>query len=145
MSSGNKSLVQTFVPIIGLFYVVIGVAGFFSTGFGNFFQQTDDTLIGFSINPFHNVVHLAIGAFLLLMALNKNKAVGEGAIMGVGLFYVVAFVIGISGGENLSILSMSGVYDLENFNHLVNGVALLVVGLISSGATASQARKRGLA
>jgi len=65
--------------------------------------------------------------------------------MGVGLFYVVAFVIGVSGGDNLSILSMSGVYDLENFNHLVNGVALLVVGLISSGATASQARKRGLA
>ena len=145
MSSGNKSLVQTIVPLIGAFYVVIGVAGFFSTGFGNFFQQTGDTLIGFSINPFHNVVHLAIGAFLILMALNKNKAVGEGAIMGVGLFYVVAFVIGVSGGDNLSILSMSGVYDLENFNHLVNGVALLVVGLISSGATASQARKRGLA
>ncbi len=145
MSSGNKSLVQTVVPIIGLFYVVIGFVGFFVTGFGNFFQQTDDALIGFSVNPFHNVVHLAIGAFLILMALNKNKAVGEGATMGVGLFYVVAFVIGIYGGENLSILSMSGVGDLENFNHLINGVTLLVLGLLSSGATASRAKQRGLA
>jgi len=145
MTSGNKSLVQTIVPLIGAFYVLIGVAGFFSTGFGNFFQQTDDSLIGFSINPFHNVVHLAIGAFLIIMALNKNKAVGEGAIMGVGLFYVVAFVIGVIDGENLSILSMSGVGDLENFNHLINGVTLLVLGLLSSGATASRAKKHGLA
>ncbi len=145
MTSGNKSLVQTIVPLIGAFYVLIGVVGFFSTGFGNFFQQTDDALIGFSINPFPNVVHLAIGAFLIIMALNKNKAVGEGAIMGVGLFYVVAFVIGVIGGDNLSILSMSGVGDLENFNHLINGVTLLVLGLLSSGATASQAKKRGLA
>ena len=145
MSSGNKSLVQTVVPIIGAFYVLIGVVGFFITGFGNFVQQTDDALIGFSINPFHNVVHLAIGAFLILMASNKNKAVGEGAIMGVGLFYVVAFVIGVYSGDNLTILSMSGSGDLENFNHLVNGVLLLTIGLLSSGQTQATMKKQGLA
>jgi hypothetical protein len=145
MSSGNKSLVQTVVPIIGAFYVLIGVVGFFITGFTNFFQQTDDALIGFSINPFHNLVHLAIGAFLILMAMNKNKAVGEGAIMGVGLFYIVAFVIGVYAGDNLTILSMSGSGDLENFNHLVNGVLLLTIGLLSSGQTQATMRKQGLA
>lgn len=145
MTSGNKSLVQTIVPLIGAFYVLIGVVGFFVTGFSNFVQNTDDTLVGFSVNPFHNVVHFAIGAFLILMALNKNKAVGEGAIMGVGLFYVVAFVIGVVGDRNLTILSMTGAGDLENFNHLINGVVLLVLGLLSSGATASRAKQRGLA
>jgi ABC-type transport system involved in multi-copper enzyme maturation permease subunit len=145
MSSGNKSLVQTVVPIIGAFYVLIGVIGFFVTGFSNFVQNTDDKLIGFSINPFHNLVHLAIGAFLIIMALNKNKAVGEGATMGVGLFYIVAFVIGVYASDNLTIISMQGSGDLENFNHIVNGVALLTIGLLSSGQTQATMKRQGLA
>jgi hypothetical protein len=145
MSSGNKSLVQGIVPLIGAFYVLIGVVGFFVTGFSNFVENTNDSLIGFSINPFHNLVHLAIGAFLILMASNKNKAVGEGATMGVGLFYVVAFVIGVYATDNLTIISMHGYGDLENFNHLVNGVLLLSIGLISSGQTQAMMKRQGLA
>ncbi|MEA2155978.1 MAG: hypothetical protein QOE11_2118 [Solirubrobacteraceae bacterium] len=143
--SGNKSLVQTIVPIIGAFYVTIGIIGFFVTGFSNFVQNTDDKLIGFSINPFHNLVHLAIGAFLIIMALNKSKAVGEGATMGVGLFYIVAFVIGVYSSDNLTIISMQGSGDLENFNHIVNGIALLTIGLLSSGQTQTQMKRQGLA
>lgn len=145
MSSGNKSLVQTIVPIIGAFYVLIGVVGFFITGFTDFVQNTDDELLGFSINGFHNLVHLAIGAFLIIMATNRNKAVGEGAIMGVGLFYIVAFVIGVYAGDNLTIISMTGSGDLENFNHLVNGVLLLTLGLLSSGQTQASMKRQGLA
>jgi hypothetical protein len=145
MSSGNKSLVQTVVPIIGAFYVLIGIVGFFITGFTNFVQNTDDKLVGFAINPFHNLVHLAIGAFLIIMALNRNKAVGEGATMGVGLFYIVAFVIGVYASDNLTIISMHGSGDLENFNHIVNGVALLTIGLLSSGQTQASMKRQGLA
>lgn len=145
MSSGNKSLVQTIVPIIGAFYVTIGIIGFFVTGFTNFVQNTDDKLIGFSVNPFHNLVHLAIGAFLIIMALNKSKAVGEGATMGVGLFYIVAFVIGTYSSDNLTIISMQGSGDLENFNHILNGVGLLTLGLLSSGQTQARMKRQGLA
>ncbi len=139
----NSSLAQKVMPIIGAFYVVIGVIGFTITGFGNFVQNTDDTLIGFSINPFHNVVHFAIGAFLILMAL-QGPSIAEGACLGVGLFYVVAFVIGVAGESNLTIISMFGRGDLENFNHLVNGVLLLFLGLASSAATDSQSRRTGI-
>jgi ABC-type transport system involved in multi-copper enzyme maturation permease subunit len=145
MQSGDKSVVQTIVPVIGAFYVLIGIIGFFITGFSNFVQNTDDKLIGFSINPFHNLVHLAIGAFLITMAANRNKAVGEGATMGVGLFYIVAFVIGVYSSDNLTIISMTGSGDLENFNHLVNGVLLLTLGLISSGQTQQSMKRQGLA
>jgi hypothetical protein len=145
MSSGNKSLAQSIVPIIGAFYVLIGVIGFFITGFSNFVENTNDALLGFSINPFHNLVHLGIGSFLILMASNKNKAVGEGATMGVGLFYIVAFVIGVYAKDNLTIISMHGYGDLENFNHLVNGVLLLSIGLISSGQTQATMKRQGLA
>lgn len=141
----NSSLAQKVMPIIGLFYVVIGVIGFTITGFGNFVQNTGDTMLGFSVNPFHNVVHFAIGAFLIVMCLGGSAPVAEGAVMGVGLFYVVAFVIGVVAPDNLTIISMTGAGDLENINHLFNGVVLLAIGLISSGATAADMKKRGLA
>jgi hypothetical protein len=65
--------------------------------------------------------------------------------MGVGLFYIVAFVIGSIAPDNLTIISMSGTGDLENFNHIVNGIALLTIGLLSSAATSSEMKRQGIA
>src|SRR4051794_31427026 len=101
----NTSLAQKVMPIVGGFYVLIGVVGFFVTGFSNFVQNTDDALLGFALNPFHNLVHLAIGAFLIIMS-RQSTATAEGACLGVGLFYVTAFVIGVVGESNLTIISM---------------------------------------
>ncbi len=139
----GNSLAQKVMPLFGLLYVAIGVIGYFITGFGNFVQNTDDVLIGFSINPFHNLVHLAIGAFLIIMS-RQSTSTAEGACLGVGLFYVVAFVIGVTGEANLTIISMFGRGDLENFNHLLNGVVLLGLGLVSSGATEAQSKRTGI-
>lgn len=140
----QDSLAQRVGPFFGLLYVTIGILGFFVTGFGNFVQNTGDTLIGFSINPMHNLVHLLIGAFLIIMSTRPNVATAEGAVMGVGLFYVVAFVIGTVAKDNLTIISMYGYGDLENFNHLFNGVALLTVGLLSSASTNARMKRQGL-
>jgi hypothetical protein len=145
MQSQDKSLVQTVVPLVGAFYVTIGILGFFATGFSGFTQASGDSLLGFHVNPFHNLVHLSIGAFLIIMSMNKNKAVGEGATMGVGLFYIVAFVIGVYSSDNLTILAMKGAGDLENFNHITFGVLLLTVGLLSSGQTQTAMKRQGLA
>jgi hypothetical protein len=141
----QESLAQRVGPFFGLLYVTIGILGFFVTGFDNFVQNTGDTLIGFSINPMHNLVHLLIGTFLIVMSTRPNIAAAEGAVMGVGLFYVVAFVIGTISKDNLTIISMYGSGDLENFNHLVNGVALLTLGLLSSTSTSARLRRQGVA
>ena len=65
--------------------------------------------------------------------------------MGVGLFYVVAFVIGVyrDGQPDDPLDARLG--DAENFNHLVNGVLLLAIGLISSGQTQALMKRQGLA
>ncbi len=143
--SGNKSLAQTLMPLFGALYIGIGVIGFAITGFSNFLQNTDDHILlsGLSINPFHNLVHLAIGGFLLIMS-RQAASTAEGACLGVGIFYVAAFVIGFVGPQNLTILSMQGRGDLENFNHLINGVLLLGIGLISSKATEASAARTGV-
>jgi hypothetical protein len=129
----------------GAFYVALGVIGFAVTGFEGFTQNGPDKLLGVSVNPFHNIAHLGIGALLLIMGLQKNDAAAEGAVMGVGLFYITAFVIGITASDNLTILSIAGEGDVANFFHIVSGVFLLAVGLLSTGASSAQAKRRGLA
>ncbi len=141
----DSSLAQKIMPLFGALYVGIGVIGFIFTGFGNFLQNTDDFILisGLSVNPFHNIVHIAIGGFLIIMS-RQATSTAEGACLGVGIFYVAAFVIGVVGATNLTIIGMEGRLDLENFNHLINGVILLGIGLISSAGTESQAKRTGI-
>jgi len=141
----GTSLAQKVMPLFGLLYVAIGLIGFIATGFGSFLQNTDDFILlsGLSVNPFHNVVHLAIGGFLIIMS-RQGTSTAEGACLGVGIFYVAAFVIGFVGPTNLTIIGMEGRGDLENFNHLINGVLLLSIGLISSQRTELQAKRSGI-
>lgn len=138
----STSLAQKVMPLAGAFYVLIGLVGFVITGFDAFVQNTDEALLGFSINPAHNLVHLAIGLFLIIMS-RQTPSIAEGACLGVGLFYIVAFAIGVVGESNLTILSMYGRDDLENFNHLFFGVLLLGAGLVSSASTEAEAKRRG--
>ena len=142
---GNKSLAAGASLLIGASYVAIGFLGFFITGFNNFLTDTGDTLMfGFaSINPMHNLVHMGIGAFLIVMT-RFSTAVTEGALMGVGLFYIVAFVIGVSAPDNLTIIAMNGAGDGENLIHIVTGVTALAAGLISVGRSEAAARRTGL-
>lgn len=141
----DRSLAQRLGPLFGLLYIAIGILGFLSTGFVNVVQNTDDTLLGFAVNPLHNILHILIGVYLLLLSTRESAPAAEGAVMGVGLFYVVAFVIGVTAPDNLTILSMTGEGDLENLNHIVNGVALLTIGLLSSGQTHARMKRSGLA
>ena len=141
----GESLAAKGGAAFGAFYVAIGIIGFAATGFTGFTQNSGDELLGIGVNPFHNIAHIGIGAILLILSLQKNTAATEGAVMGVGLFYIVAFVIGVTASDNLTILGMEGEGNVGNFFHLISGVTLLAIGLLSSGATASQAKRRGLA
>ena len=130
----------------GAFYVALGVVGFFITGFGGALTgDHGDSIVGIHINQFQNLVHIGIGALLVILSMQKNDAAAEGAVMGVGLFYIVAFVIGVTASDNLTILGISSAGDPANFFHLLSGVGLLTIGLLSSGATASNMKRRGLA
>jgi Domain of unknown function (DUF4383) len=143
--SANTSLAQRVGLAFGAFYVAIGVIGFFITGFSGLTAENGDKLLGIAINPFHNLAHLGIGLILIIFALQKSVAAAEGALMGVGLFYIVAFVIGVTAPDNLTILGIRGEDQAANFFHAVSGIFLLAVGLISSGQTQAQMKRRGLA
>ena len=141
----NKSLAAGASLLIGASYVAVGIVGFFITGFDAFLRDTGETLLfGFaSINPMHNVVHILIGAFLIVMT-RFSTPTNEGALMGVGLFYIVAFVIGVTAPDNLTIIAMNGAGDGENLVHIVTGVTALTAGLVSVGQSEAAAKRSGL-
>ncbi len=141
---GNKSLAAGASLLIGAAYVAVGIIGFFYTGFGGFLADSNDKLLGFaSVNPMHNTVHITVGAFLIAMT-KFSTASTEGALMGVGLFYITAFVIGVIAPDNLTIIAMNGAGDGENFIHIITGVTALTAGLLSVAQSESAAKRRGL-
>jgi hypothetical protein len=142
---GKNGLASAAGVLIGAAYTAVGIIGFAITGFGNFVQDTGDHLLfGASINPMHNLVHVAIGLFLIIMTTRFTTATAEGALMGVGLFYIVAFVIGVIAPDNLTIISMNGAGDGENFIHIITGVTALTAGLIAAGQSEAAAKKSGI-
>jgi Domain of unknown function (DUF4383) len=58
-TSVTRHPAQLLALAIGVIYTLVGIAGFFVTGFDNFAAETDKTLLGFEINPLHNLVGLA--------------------------------------------------------------------------------------
>jgi hypothetical protein len=56
--------------MVGVLYLLIGAAGFFYTGGTSFTAVIGPRLIAiFEINPAHNIVHLAVGAILVIASL----------------------------------------------------------------------------
>ena len=126
---------------VGVIYTLVGLAGFFVTGFDNFASETDQTLLGFEVNPLHNIVHLLIGLAGVVMwkRLDTTRtygwllAIGYGAVFIYGLFAV--------GNDDLNILSLNSA---DNVLHIVSALAGLAIALWparnradASGATAT--------
>src|SRR5690606_25633450 len=60
--------------IFGAVYLLVGLLGFFVTAGVDFFATEGGKLIIFEVNPLHNLIHLAIGAALLIAGLGSVRA-----------------------------------------------------------------------
>ena len=112
--------------VIGAVYALIGVIGFFITGFDNFFgMDHTESLLGFMINPMHNVVHLVIGIAGLALARTLSGARTYGWLLAVG--YGAAFVYGLFAvGKDWDFLNLNWA---DNWLHLVTALAGLAIAL----------------
>jgi hypothetical protein len=133
--TADRSSAQAIGSLFGALYVAIGVLGFVVMGFQGSVQDAQHTLLGLPISLFANLAHLGIGGFLLLMTTRMPAPVAEGAVLGVGLFFIVASVIGITGTASPTIFSTRGGSDVQNLHHAVIGIALLTLGVLSSRQT----------
>src|SRR4051794_41759568 len=88
----ETSPARLYCLLVGGVLIIAGIIGFFheasfSTGDS---IRTDDVFGVLSVNGWHNLVHIAIGALLLVAA----GSAARGAALFVGILYIVLFVLG---------------------------------------------------
>lgn len=126
-SSAPTTPEQRYSLVAGSIYLVGGILGFFVTGLNNVTEMTNHALFGiFMVNPFHNVVHLALGVFWLLAAFALTPAGTEGMNVAIGTTFLLATVLGWLG--LFSVLSIPSGASADNVVHLITAAATFVLG-----------------
>ncbi|HVD28454.1 MAG TPA: DUF4383 domain-containing protein [Mycobacteriales bacterium] len=126
--TGARPWPQLLALVFGAVYLLVGIVGFFVTGFDNFAgNDQPDALLGiFMINPLHNIVHIVIGVAGLVLARTLAGARTYGWLLAVG--YGAAFIYGlIAIGESWDFLNINAG---DNVLHAATAVVGLVIALL---------------
>ena len=128
----SRTPAQLFALVFGVVYLAVGVAGFAVTGFSDFAGMHHDKLLIFSVNPAHNVIHLAMGLAWLAAAPNHRAAKAANLLFGV----VLGLVTVLGAFDGMGMLGMSGLADPDNFLHLATATLALYFGSLAAGTPA---------
>ncbi len=145
----GSSPARLYCLLVGAVLVVAGIIGFFyASGFDTgdkvcINDNCDDVFGILGVNGWHNLVHLGIGAVLLLAAGGAART----AALAVGGLYIVLSILGFiatgDGGitfvaENGTLIDLVPVNNEDNVLHLILGITGIAAGL-ASGARAATA------
>lgn len=124
---------QLIALVTGTLFTLIGVFGFFVTGFSGFAaSSTGDMLFGFELNPLHNVVHLALGLAGLAMWRTHAMAHLYGLVLFAG--YGATFVYGLFTVNSASAANFLSLNSADNGLHLVAAIIGLAAALMPATA-----------
>jgi Domain of unknown function (DUF4383) len=124
---GPRTIDQMYSVLLGLVVIVLGIIGFFLTGFSNFTEMTDHAIFGlFQTNGFHNLVYIIFGLLWLLGAFALTPAGNQGMNIAVGGALLLVAVLGYLG--YMSLLSIPAGINGDNLLHLVVALASVIVG-----------------
>ncbi|MET0736605.1 MAG: DUF4383 domain-containing protein [Microbacterium sp.] len=137
MRSSPNRLVAT---IFGAVYLLIGALGFAVTAGVGFVATEGGLLLGiFEVNPLHNVVHLLVGAALLIAGLSSVVAAKTINTI-IGAVYLLLGIVGFFlVGTALNILALN---TFDHFLHLASAIVLLGVGLAADRTARASASGR---
>ncbi len=65
---------QVLAGLASLAFLVFGIVGFTRTGFANFIGRSDETVLGFSVNPLYNLGFVLLGAIGLLLTFGSGRS-----------------------------------------------------------------------
>jgi hypothetical protein len=109
--------------LVGALLLLLGVAGFFVTGFGDWTGGTkEQQVIGFAVNPLQNVVHLVMGAIGVLGRTGRRRGRWSGLLLfaaGVALFAIAATV-----GEDGGVLNLN--WPVTTLHGVVAALGLII-------------------
>jgi hypothetical protein len=129
----EQSPARLYCLLVGGVLVIAGIIGFFYEG--SFATgdsiRTEDVFGVLSVNGWHNLVHIAIGALLLVCA----GSAARGAALFVGVLYIVLCVLGFiaTGHGKISFVAQDDVLvklvpvnNEDNVLHLILGITGVV-------------------
>ena len=133
-----RTIAQTFCLVAGVGLVAAGVLGFFFGGsdFGTGNSVQGEEFIVFEVNGWHNVVHIATGALLLLLAPTARVA-ATGALV-FGLVYAGVTVWGFI--EETDLANLVSINTADNWLHAAIAIASLLAAAASGAFAASSKR-----
>ncbi|MGH8904666.1 MAG: DUF4383 domain-containing protein [Egibacteraceae bacterium] len=133
----GRAPAQSFALIFGAIYVVLGIIGFFVTGFRPLLGETGSTLLGIELNVFHNLVHVGVGLIAVGAGLYLSPVETQGVNFAIGGFYVLAAVIGYLGALDF-LLSADQGYDGDHILHLISGLLFVIFAIVGKGRASTQ-------
>ena len=113
--------------VVGGFFVLFGGLGFTATGGVGFVSSEGGRLFGvFELNPLHNVIHLLIGAALVIAALSGVRA-ARTANLAVGTLLLLIGIAGLFVADTpFNLLALN---TPDHALHFAGAVLLLAAGL----------------
>lgn len=131
-----SSPARLYCLLVGGVLVIAGIIGFFyEASFDSGESLKSEDVFGvLAVNGWHNLVHIAIGGFLLVAA----GGAARGAAFFIGVLYIVLTVLGFiaTGGDGIGFVAEDGVLidlvpvnDEDNVLHLVLGLTGVLAGL----------------
>jgi Domain of unknown function (DUF4383) len=137
----EASPARLYCLLVGAVLVIAGIIGFFyESSFATGDSLRSDDVFGIlSVNGWHNLIHIAVGALLLVCA----GSAARGAALFVGVLYIVLCILGFiatgNGGigviaENDTLIKLVPVNNEDNVLHLILGITGVLAALASRPA-----------
>ena len=151
--AGNKDLLRLAARVVGVVFLLVGVLGFvpgITTDYGDMSFASHDSmamLLGvFQVSILHNLVHLLFGVAGIVLSRTDSGA--RAYLVGGGAIYLVLWVYGLV-VDQASAANFVPVNTADNWLHLVLGVGMIALGLLTArntraGAGPEAARGPGL-
>ena len=132
---------QWYALLFGVVLLLVGLLSFISDStFDTGSDINGDKFLGFEVNGWHNLVHIASGLFLL--AVHRRRDTAKTGVLAFGLIYAVVTIIGMIDGD--TVLGILPVNAADNILHLALSVLAIAAALASdSGHDAHRGAGRG--
>ena len=124
---GDRGINRKVALVLGVVYLLVGLAGFLVTGDVGFANPDGDPLIIFGVNPLHNIVHILVG--VVLLAASRRTATARAANLTIGAVYLLLGIIGLFIADATNAANILALNAADNVLHLGTALLLLAVAL----------------